>query len=64
MHHMQCVPYLLAPHTTQKMSTPLMMLVIVCVFLGPKAVANGITTAPLRKVLAAFFEKCPEQYTM
>ncbi|XP_064391664.1 uncharacterized protein LOC135339483 [Halichondria panicea] len=31
---------------------------------GPKAVANGITTAPLRKVLAAFFEKCPEQYTI
>ncbi|XP_064391662.1 uncharacterized protein LOC135339482 isoform X3 [Halichondria panicea] len=31
---------------------------------GPKAIANGITTAPLRKVLAAFLEKCPEQYTI
>ena len=35
-----------------------------CVFLGPKAATNGITTVHRRKVLAAFLEKCPEQYTM
>ncbi|XP_064391728.1 uncharacterized protein LOC135339526 isoform X2 [Halichondria panicea] len=31
---------------------------------GPKAVANGITTVQRRKILAAFLEKCPEQYTI
>ncbi|XP_064391666.1 uncharacterized protein LOC135339484 [Halichondria panicea] len=31
---------------------------------GRKAIENGITTAPLRKVLGAFLEKCPEQYTI
>ncbi len=32
--------------------------------LGPKAVMNGITADHKKKVLAAFLEKCPEQYTM
>ncbi|XP_064391735.1 uncharacterized protein LOC135339529 isoform X2 [Halichondria panicea] len=29
---------------------------------GPKAIANGITAIKRRKVLAAFLEKCPDQY--
>ncbi|XP_064391678.1 uncharacterized protein LOC135339488 isoform X2 [Halichondria panicea] len=31
---------------------------------GSKATMNGITTVHQRKVLAAFLEKCPEQYTI
>ncbi len=34
------------------------------ILLVPKAVTNGITVVHRRKILAAFFEKCPEQYTM
>ncbi|XP_064391681.1 uncharacterized protein LOC135339489 isoform X2 [Halichondria panicea] len=32
--------------------------------LVPKAVTNGITAVHRRKILAAFLEKCPEQYTI
>ncbi len=37
---------------------------IMRVILGPKAIMNGITIVHERKILAAFLEKCPEQYTM
>ncbi|XP_064391671.1 uncharacterized protein LOC135339486 isoform X2 [Halichondria panicea] len=38
--------------------------VVFCCLKGPKAATNGITTVHRRKVLAAFLEKCPEQYTI
>ncbi|XP_064391683.1 uncharacterized protein LOC135339490 isoform X2 [Halichondria panicea] len=38
--------------------------VVFCCLKGPTATMNGITTVHRRKVLAAFLEKCPEQYTI
>ncbi len=40
------------------------MRVIILFSLVPKAVTNGITAVQLRNILAAFLEKCPEQYKM
>ncbi len=34
------------------------------IYLGPKAITNGIGAVHQRKIMAAFLEKCPEQYTM
>ena len=47
-----------------KFVTKLITMRSLCVFLGPKATMNGITAEHQKKVLAAFLEKCPEQYTM
>ncbi|XP_064391676.1 uncharacterized protein LOC135339487 isoform X2 [Halichondria panicea] len=38
--------------------------VVFCCLKGSKAMSNGITVVHRRKVLAAFLEKCPEQYTI